>query len=554
MSRTTTACALLALTLPCVSVLAATPAAPAADIAARIDAALAASYKPDAPGVTVIVVKDGRTVLRKAYGMADVARKVALAPDTPMRLGSITKQFTSTAILMLVDEGKVKLDDPITAYLPDYPTHGKRITVEHLLTHTSGIVSYTGKPGYVKAMDKDLTVAQMIDAFKDDPLEFDPGSRYKYNNSGYFLLGAIVEKVSGMRYDEFVAQKIFVPLGMTRTAYEGHARDKAVQAIGYSAAKGGFAPSAALSMTQPYAAGSIVSTVDDLATWDAAVSSGKLLKAASWQRAFTPYTLAGGKRTGYGYGWQVSTMQGVPMIGHGGGINGFNTFAVRLPSEHVYVAVLSNSDSGLVRAEDAAFRAAAVAIGKPFPDFKAVALPPSALDAWSGVYRTEDGIRRTLRREGERFVLQREGRPPVTLQAFSDNGFFIPGTLSWLELARGAGGKAGTMTLHQPDEDQVHARTGDAPPPRTAVRIDNARYDAYVGRYQLAPQFVLEMTREGDRYYAQATGQPKLEIFALNERTFFSGDVDAELRFDDAQPGQLVLRQGGRDTKAMKLP
>ncbi|WP_296951776.1 serine hydrolase [uncultured Massilia sp.] len=555
MSGTTTACALLALTLPCIPAFAAASAVPsAADTAARIDAALAASYKPDAPGVTVIVVKDGRTVLRKAYGMADIAHKVPLAPDTPMRLGSITKQFTSTAILMLVDEGKVKLDDDITVYLPGYPTHGKSITVEHLLTHTSGIASYTGKPAYEKTMGKDLTVAQMIDSFKDDPLDFEPGTRYKYNNSGYFLLGAIVEKVSGMRYDEFVAQRIFVPLGMTRTAYEGHARSKAVQAVGYSAGGGGFAPSAALSMTQPYAAGAIVSTVDDLARWDAAVSSGKLLKAASWQRAFTPYTLASGKGTGYGYGWQVATMQGVPMIGHGGGINGFNTFAVRLPSEHVYVAVLGNSDSGTMRAEDAAFRAAAIAIGKPFPDFKAVALPAAALDAWSGVYRTGDGIQRTLRREGERFVLQREGRPPVTLQAYADNGFFIPGTLSWIELARGADGKAITMTLHQPDVDQVHARTGDAPAPRKPVRLDHARYDAYVGRYQLAPQFVLAMTREGDRYYAQASGQPKLEIFALDERTFFSDAVGAELRFDDAQPGQLVLRQGGRDTKGTKLP
>jgi D-alanyl-D-alanine carboxypeptidase len=163
---------------------------PSQDVAARIDQVLSATYKADAPGVTVIVVKDGKTLLRKAYGLADVEHKLPLAADTPMRLGSITKQFTSTAILMLAEEGKIKLDDDITVYLPDYPTQGKKISIEHLLTHTSGIVSYTGKPDFLAGMQKDVTVQQMVDSFKNDPLEFAPGSRYKYNNSGYFLLGA----------------------------------------------------------------------------------------------------------------------------------------------------------------------------------------------------------------------------------------------------------------------------------------------------------------------------------------------------------------------------
>lgn len=185
------------------------------DVAARIDQVLAATYEADAPGATVIVVKDGKTILRKAYGLADVEHKQPLAPDTPMRLGSITKQFTSTAILMLVDEGKIKLDDDITVYLPDYPSQGKKVTIEHLLTHTSGIVSYTGKPDYMANMQKDLTVRQMVDSFKNDPLEFAPGSRYRYNNSGYFLLGAIIEKVSGQTYDKFVEQRIFVPPPMS---------------------------------------------------------------------------------------------------------------------------------------------------------------------------------------------------------------------------------------------------------------------------------------------------------------------------------------------------
>ena len=552
MYKLSAACAALAVALPCVPVLAAQQA-PGGDLAARIDAVLAATYKPDAPGATVIVVKDGKTLLRKAYGLADVENRKPLTPDTPLRLGSITKQFTATAILMLAEEGKLKLDDDITTYLPDYPTHGKKITIEHLLTHTSGIVSYTGKPGFMAGMTKDRTVAEMIAFFKDDPLEFDPGARYRYNNSGYFLLGAIIEKVSGQTYDQFVAQRIFVPLGMERTAYEGHERSKAAQALGYTKGQGKFIPSPPLSMTQPYAAGALVSTVDDLARWDAAITSGRLLKAASWQKAFTPYTLNSGAGTGYGYGWGIGKLQGVPMISHGGGINGFSTFALRLPAEKLFVAVLTNADSGLPRTEDVAFKAAALAIGKPFKDYKEIALSAAALDAYSGVYRDQDASR-TIRRDGERLVMQRAGRPPVVLRAFSANGFFVPDSLTWLEFDRDAQGKPTRLTLHQGDGDQVHARIGDAPPARKAVRIDNARFDAYAGRYQMMPQMVIELTREGDRYFAQPSGQSKLEIFALDDATFFSNEVDAELRFDPAAPGQVVLNHGGREMKGSKLP
>jgi CubicO group peptidase (beta-lactamase class C family) len=525
-----------------------------AEVAARIDQVLSAAYKADGPGATVIVVKDGKTLFRKAYGLADLEHKLPLAPDTVMRIGSLTKQFTSTGILMLVEEGKIKLDDDITVYLPDYPTRGKKITIEHLLTHTSGIVSYTGKPGYRSSMANDLTVQQMIDSFKNDPLDFEPGSRYQYNNSGYFLLGAIIEKVSGKPYYKFVEERIFVPLGMNNTAYEGHERSKAGRALGYTGGPQGFAPSARLSMTQPYAAGSLVSTVDDLARWDAAVSSGKLLKSASWQRAFTSYTLASGAPTNYGYGWELGNFRERPMIGHSGGIPGFNAYALRVPAEKLYVAVISNANSSLMSAGDAAFQAAAIAVGKPFPAYKEVKLDAKLLDAYAGVYRVAGSDTRTVRRDGERLVMQRAGRPPQTVQAFSETGFFMPDSLTWFEFKRDATGKATQMVVHQPTEDQASPRIGDAPPQRVAVKIDHAKFDAVAGRYQLTPNFVIELTRDGDRYWTQASNQPKIEVFALNERTFFSNAIDAELRFDEAAPGQIVLAQGGRELKGAKLP
>lgn len=338
-----------------------TSAAPQA-LAARLDALLATHFKSDAPGATVIVVKDGKTLLRKAYGLADAAKGIQMTPETTLRLGSITKQFTAAGILLLADEGKLSLSDPITRFFPDYPAQGKTITVEHLLTHTSGIASFTRKPDYLQNMANDVTVSGMIDSFKNDPLDFEPGTRYRYNNSGYFLLGAIIENVSGLPYARFLEQRIFVPLGMNATAYEGYERSPSPRAAGHTMVEKAYGPARALSMTQPYAAGSLVSNVDDLAKWEAAIAGGRLLKPETWRKAFTPYRLASGEATAYGYGWHVGRLENAVMLSHGGGINGFRSHALLLPEHKLFVALLVNSDRGSVGIDELARKAAALVL------------------------------------------------------------------------------------------------------------------------------------------------------------------------------------------------
>lgn len=366
-------------------------------LAAQIDASIAPYYKATEPGAVVIVVKDGQPLLRKAYGLASVQDGTPLTPDMSLRLGSISKQFTAVAILLLADQGKLALTDDITKFLPDYPTQGKTITIEQLLAHTSGIHDYTRKPEFVPNSTKDLSVAQMIDFFKNDAPDFDPGSQWRYSSSGYFLLGAIIEKVAGQPYATFVAQHIFVPLGMHDTAYEGHERQPGKRADGHIRSGEAYVPSLPLSMTQPYAAGALVSTVDDLARWDGAISEGKLLKAATWQQAFTQAKLNDGKPTRSGFGWKVGTWQNTPVIHHSGGINGFATYAMRLPKEKVYVAVLENSDTGLVDPDVVARKAAAIAVGRPYPEIKVITLKPAILDAYAGVYAINDKAGYTIR-------------------------------------------------------------------------------------------------------------------------------------------------------------
>lgn len=422
------------------------------DAAKQIDAALSPYFKPDAPGGSVIVVKDGKTIFRKGYGMADVAKGIPMDAGAQHRIGSVTKQFTSTAILMLAEEGKLSLDDDITKFLPDYPANGKKITIEHLLTHTSGIVSYTGKKTFRASIAQDLTPAAMIDTFKNDPLEFEPGARYAYNNSGYFLLGAIIEKVTGMPYAKFVEQRIFVPLGMQDTAYEGHERGKAPRAAGHTKTPAGYGPSAQISMTLPYAAGSIVSTVDDLARWDAAITSGKLLKAASWQKAFTSYQTTDGKITNYGYGWHTRTLQGSPAVNHGGGIPGFSSHVIRLPQERVYVAVLRNNDRDPVSSEVIASRAAAIAIGKPIPEFKPVALAPEKLADMVGKYRIDEKSVRSFVLEDGKLLTQRDDRPKSEIIAYGADRFFVPDSLVRMQFVRDGAGKVNAVTVYQNDD------------------------------------------------------------------------------------------------------
>jgi len=464
--------AVLLLQLPMAAVHAA-PVSAAVDqaIAARIDAVVAPHYKAGEPGATLIVVKDGKTLLRKAYGMADVGNEVTMKPGATMRLGSITKQFTGVAILLLAEEGKLSVSDPITKFLPDYPTQGKNITIEHLLTHTSGIVSYTSKPNFREQSNKHMSVTQMIDYFKNDPLQFEPGTRHVYNNSGYFLLGAIIEKVSGQSYATFVEQRIFTPLGMRHSAYEGQERELSQRAAGHSKDKGNFQPAASLSMSLPYAAGSLVSTVDDLARWDAAVSSGKLLKAASWAQAFKPYILADGKSTNYGYGWSVSKLRGAPALSHGGGINGFSTYALRIAEKNIYVALLSNADGGLVQPSFVAKKAAAVALGDPFPEMKAVSVDAATLDSVAGLYKIDDKTTRTVRRNNDHLLMQRGERPAVALYPLGGDRFFMNDSLTTFKFVRDAKGVASQFVMEEDGDEMIQARIGDLAPVSPAVAM-----------------------------------------------------------------------------------
>lgn len=398
-------------------------AAPTA-LAQEIDALLRQTYRPEEPGAAVIVVKNGDVILRAGYGMANLELGVAIEPHMVFRLGSITKQFTAVAILMLLEEGKLALDDEITRFFPDYPTQGHRITVEHLLTHTSGIKSYTDMPEWMPLWRKDLTLAELIDVFKDQPMTFAPGSRWAYNNSAYVLLGAIIEAASGQSYEEFLQRRLFEPLGMAHSGYDHTERIVPGRAAGYAQGPEGFQNAPYLSMSHPHAAGALISSVDDMARWDAALYTDTLLRRETLQRAWTPAVLTDGTETGYGYGWMLISYEGYRLIEHGGGIPGFLTDAIRVPDERLYVAVLTNRAVPDPSPDTIALKIVGLALGRPYQEPVPTTLDVSQLDAVAGIYRFVDR-EWTLSREGDDLVLHSTAGMQASLLPLSPTEFFL---------------------------------------------------------------------------------------------------------------------------------
>ena len=434
--------ALLAAATAAPAVVAATP-----EQLARIDRIFRDAYPPTGPGAAVLVVQDGTPVLRKGYGLANVELGVPIRPEMVFRVGSVTKQFTAACVLKLVEQGRLALSDDLRKYLPDYPTGGRKVTIEQLLTHTSGIRNYTEVPSrYPKQPREDWTLSRLIEAFKNEPFDFEPGTRWHYDNSGYVLLGALLEAVTGKPYAEIVSSWIFEPLGMKDTRYGSDAPIIPGRVEGYQTGPDGIVNAYYVSMTQPYAAGGIVSTVDDLAKWQAALDAGRVLSPESRRRMWTPVTLPDGTPTRYGFGWGIWSYEGHAVVEHGGRINGFSAANTRWPDDRLYVAVLSNC-LGCAEPRALAFRAATILIGRPLDDRPAVALAGDVLAQYVGTYKDTDDEDYVVTRQGDHLVVA--AGPPVEAFASGTDVFFARSAVETYRFVRDAAGKVTILEIDQ---------------------------------------------------------------------------------------------------------
>lgn len=408
------------------------------------------------PGLSIAVVRNGELLYAKGYGLANVELNVPATTETIYQSGSVGKQFTAALVMMLVEEGKLSLDDPISKHIEGAPAIWKDIKVRHLLTHTSGLSNAL----YNKInMRQDYTEDELVQQIAALPLDFQPGEKWSYSNPGYVMLGILVHKMTGRFYGDVLKEKIFRPLGMTTARVISEADIVPNRAAGYRLENGEIKNQEWVSPTlNTTADGALYMTVLDMAKWDAALYTEKLLKRSSFDQIWTPVTLNDGKTFPYGFGWQLGEIKGRRMIQHGGGWQGFATHIARAVDDKLTVIVLTNLANA----------------------------------------RPEKIARGIL-------------------------GLYVP------ELA---------------------------PIERKAIQIDPRIFDAYVGEYELQPGFVFTISREGDQLWGQATGQPRVELFAESEADFFLKVVDAQITFVRNASGKvtnLILTQSGQKREAKKI-
>jgi CubicO group peptidase (beta-lactamase class C family) len=395
--------------------------------AAALDAVFASAYPANSPGATVLIARGDTVLYRKAFGMADIELRVPMKPENVLQLASITKQFTSVAILMLMEQGKLSLQDPLSKYVAGFD-RADEITVHHLLNHSSGLTSYTNLPTFREKTREDLTPMQIAEYVKPLPLEFAPGAQYAYSNTGYLLLGMIIEQLSGMPYGDFIQKHIFARLGMTHSSYASNYAIVPNRASGYQLYEGAFERPDYLSPSIAYAAGSLLSTVDDMLLWNRAIRNNTLISERSRDLAFSNHPLRNGRPSNYGYGWAINELAGARTVEHTGGINGYATSGVYVPSRDVYAIVLTNRDDGS-GPESSNLRAVSQVLGAPIEDKAALTLSESQLKRWVGTYRFDDVVRIVTFENGSLYSA-REGGRPIRLVPLSEHRFRFENRLS----------------------------------------------------------------------------------------------------------------------------
>jgi len=423
---------------------------------------------------TVLVARGSQVLFSKGYGSANLEWNVPNSPGTKFRLGSVTKQFTAASILLLEERGKLSVNDPVKKYLPDAPRAWDKITIFNLLTHTSGIPNFTNFPDYAKIEPFATTPAELVARFRDKPLDFEPGEKWSYSNSGYVLLSYLIEKVTGDSYEKFVRENIFTPLGMKDSGYDSNSTVISHRAAGYVYRNNALENAGFVHMSIPQGAGALYSTTEDLLKWEQGLFGGKVIQASSLERMITPY------KNNYAFGLQVETAAGHKVIEHGGGIEGFNTELEYYPEDKLTVVVLRNVNAPGPPPTEIANKLAVLARGESVTlqsERKEITVDPRILNRYVGAYQFPSppipnppaGPAMLITLEGDRLVSKLGNQPPVPIFAESDTKFFAKVVDAQIEFPKVDGeGKASRLILHQGGRDVTAPRLEDAEAKRLA--------------------------------------------------------------------------------------
>jgi len=392
-----------------------------------IDSVMKSYYRPEEPGASIVVAKDGKIVFSKGYGMANLEQHTPISTASVFRMGSMTKQFTAIAILMLVQKGQLSLDDRLSKFYPEQFKDDHGITIRHLLGHTSGIKDYITIPEVRAYATRKIKPQEIIAIIAQSPLDFEPGTDYTYSNSGYFILGGILEQITGVSYPEFITKNILQPLKMQHTSYEDPAQIIADRASGYYRRAEGFINAPYIDMSVIFSAGALLTNPEDMVKWDESLYLHLLVNAQYIKMALEPQQLHNGDHTDYGFGFRMVKVNGVNSIEHGGGIFGFQCYGIRVESAHVYVLVMTNFE-GKNKYDVACAQATAIAIGKSYSQNKYLTMSKAELAGYTGKFTGKDKLMRLTFLKNDSLFYQDDKvitqLIPMSRDTFKMNGTF----------------------------------------------------------------------------------------------------------------------------------
>jgi len=500
----------------------------------------------------VLVGQRGKVLFEKGYGLADVKHGVAIRPNTIFHIGSITKQFTAAAILLLQEDGRLNTADTLSKYFPDFP-HGDQITLAQLLSHTSGIHNYTEHADFLDTVSQPIALSRLIASFRNDPMDFPPGSRWYYSNSNYVLLAAIIEKVSGQTYDNFLRRRLLAPRGLHHTG-SLPSRESSKMAVGYQFSEDKFVAAIPWDMSRATGAGCLSSTVEDLFRWNEALFHGKVLKDLDLEAALHPMRPDPQSGGGYGFGLFVSNFRGAREIHHGGTLHGFSSFLLRFPEQDLTVVIWAKSLPSRPGLDTSrlAHEVAEYFIGEQLGPILAPQvdrnLPAGALQTVAGRYDYGSSTM-TVDVEGNRAYTHLTGQPRLELFPKSQSEFFWKDSAAQITFVRDKSGHVRNMVQYQ------DGYTIDAP--RLAT-LDESAIQEIVGHYDISVhgKSILTITSDGDRIFAQESGKLSTEIFPRAADLFYWKGVDADITFlkhPDGKVYKAIRRQGLVTTEAPKV-
>lgn len=533
----------------------------------QLDSMMSVTYKPDEPGASVLVYRNDEVLLKKAYGLANFETKEPITPEHLFCIGSITKQFTAMAILMLEEQGKLSINDPIHKYLPDYPHSDKRITIENLLTHTSGMVDVFEVNQWYEFWNKDLNPQEFVDIFKNEPLLSEPGTTYHYSNFGYAILGLIIEKLSGKTYTDFVSENIFKPLGMTNSYILKSSDSNSKATIGYNKTKGGIEKTGLINYSHLFAAGSIWTCPADMLKWYLWLSEKRKEKDPKIEKMLTQYTLADGLLSNNGYGMMLYNVYDHPAAGNNGGMLGFTNYTLWLYNEDIVVILLSNNryedtDPILNTRYDVtknALKLSEIVLGIKTQPVEFINIPESDLGKYTGVYKIEENVYRIITQKGNQLYSKRsDSGPRKPINPTSSTAFQDP-TGSKFEFVFDNIGNVIQANWRKPDGSLSVAEKTDLPIPESKkpVIISDKDYEAICGLYKMMVVFDVNVYRSDSSSIIVESKQRGKSVFFPESPTrfFFIEDDNTVIDFIKNKNGkveEMKMTTNGRTFSAKK--